>query len=136
MMQFMLSGFTQDGEFRVFSFEGVGPDRARSPFTVRINLGLSRRYGIRIQELPLLCRGVLERGGEAPASAAMTFTERDMDQYAKDSAARAAAAPKRTAPRRPSSSNLGSAWRTPGAAVNVFTRPPEEHNDADGKGEE
>jgi hypothetical protein len=137
MMQFVLTGFTQDGEYRVFSFDGIGPDRVRSAFTVRIDLGLSRRYGIRFQELPLLCRGVLDRGGEASPSRAMTFTERDMDQHAKDSAARAAATQKRTFPRRPSGSNQGAAWRTSQAGVaNGSTPASEQRKDNGGKGGE
>lgn len=57
-MQYILSGFTQDMGFRVFRFEGVAVDRprTRTVFTVRADLALIRRYGIQIQELPLLCR--------------------------------------------------------------------------------
>ena len=30
-MQFILTGFTQDHEFRVFAFEGIAADRVRTP---------------------------------------------------------------------------------------------------------
>jgi hypothetical protein len=60
-MQFVLVGFTQDAGFRVFAFEGIGVDRMRTKFTVRADLALIRGYEIRVQELPLLCRGLLER---------------------------------------------------------------------------
>ena len=60
-MQFVLVGFTQDAGFRVFAFEGIGEDRTRTKFTVRADLALIRAYEIRVQELPLLCRGLLER---------------------------------------------------------------------------
>ena len=60
-MQFVLTGFTQDLGFRVFAFEGIGADRIRTKFTVKAELALIRNYGIRIQELPLLCRGLLDR---------------------------------------------------------------------------
>ncbi len=66
-MQFVLSGFTQEMGFRVFRFEGVAADRprTRTVFTVRAERALIRRYGIQIQELPLLCRGLLDGlGGE------------------------------------------------------------------------
>ena len=64
-MQFVMTGFTQDIGFRVFAFEGIAGDGTRTPFTVRLDLALSRKYGIRIQELPLLCLGHLERRDEA-----------------------------------------------------------------------
>ena len=78
-MQFILTGFTQDREFRVFAFEGIDADRVRTPFTVRADLALSRTYGIRLQELPLMCRAILEaprgRSGRRDAQNALTFTE-------------------------------------------------------------
>ena len=60
-MQYILTGFTHDMGFRVFAFEGVGEDRVRTEYRVKADLALIRRYGIRVQELPLLCRAVLER---------------------------------------------------------------------------
>lgn len=51
-MQFILTGFTPDTGFRVFAFQGIGTDRTRTDFTVRTDLSLIRRYGIRMQELP------------------------------------------------------------------------------------
>ena len=85
-MQFIFTGFTQDMGFRVFAFEGVGPDRIRTNHTVRADLALLLRYGIRMQELPLLCRRLLERridNGEERG--AVTFTEDEMRLYVKDS---------------------------------------------------
>lgn len=112
-MQFILTGFTQEMAFRVFAFEGVNADRTRTKYTVRADLGLVRRYGIRVQELPLLCRAVLEKCGEAEEKRAWTFTEGEMQLLARDSAlAREIAAMKK--PRKtPPGGNMGSAWRTP-----------------------
>jgi len=59
-MQFLLTGFREDLGFRVFAFQGVAADNTRSAFWVRADIALIRRYGIRVQELPLLCRGLLE----------------------------------------------------------------------------
>ena len=113
-MQFVLTGVTHDLGFRVFAFERIGDDRVRTRFTVKADLNLTRRYGIRLQELPLMCLGILERRNDEEASRAVTFTEEAMCVYAKDSAAaRDAAAQKRKAPRRPSSENTGAAWRVP-----------------------
>lgn len=83
-MQFTLVGFKQDEGFRVFTFEGIAEDRTRTTFTVRTDLALIRGYGIRVQELPLLCRGLLERmtstaidvAGQEPGSEERTFSER------------------------------------------------------------
>jgi hypothetical protein len=119
-MQFILTGFTQDREFRVFAFEGIAADRVRTPFTVRADLALSRIYGIRLQELPLMCRGILERREESPEEGdplnALTFTEEAMRLHASNCiAARALAAQKKKAPRRPASEANGAAWRSPQA---------------------
>jgi len=118
-MQFILTGFTQDTGFRVFAFEGVVVGQIRTVFTVRADLALSRRYGIAMQELPLLCRSLLDRqdeGGENDSLAqhALTFSEEEMRAWAdKRAADRALAALKKKAPRRPVVENAGAAWRGP-----------------------
>jgi len=113
-MQFILTGFTQEMGFRVFAFEGIGDDRLRTKFTVRADLALIRRYGIRIQELPLMCRGLLDRRTDGQDQRTLIFTEDEMSTWAKNSlAARDAAAAKRKPPRRPPSENIGAAWRAP-----------------------
>jgi len=113
-MQFTLTGFAQESGFRVFTFERIAEDHSRTKCTVKADLALVRKFMIPIQELPLLCRSVLERlhnGAEVPA---LTFTEEDMSRYATDrSASRVAAAARRKPPRRPPSANQGNAWRVP-----------------------
>lgn len=101
-MQFILTGFTQDNEFRVFAFEGIAPNRVRIPFTVRADLALSRRHGIRQQELPLMCRAVLEGREEGDSKKALTFGEEAMHLHEMNCmAARALAAQKKKAYRKP-----------------------------------
>lgn len=112
-MQYILTGFTHDMGFRVFAFEGIGEDRERTKYQVRADLALTHRYGIRQQELPLLCRGVLERRNEDENQQTFTYTETDMRSNAELCALRAADVPKRKAPRRPVSENVGAAWRGP-----------------------
>ena len=76
-MQYILTGFTHDMGFRVFAFEGIGEDRVRTEYKVRADLALIHRYGIRVQELPLLCRGILEaaeRGRGAQTSRTRKLT--------------------------------------------------------------
>ena len=109
-MQFILTGFTQDLAFRVFAFERMGLDKVRTKYVVRADLALVRRYGIQMQELPLLCRILLDRNDDGEET--LTFTEDDMCLHAKGrAAAKDAAAQKRKAPRRPASANVGAAWR-------------------------
>ena len=110
-MQFVLTGFTHDMGFRVFAFERMGENRVRTQCTVRINLVLIRRYGIQIQELPLLCRGLLDRREEGSEVLSLTFTEEEMRVCADERAAvRAAAAAKRK-PQKPADENTVAPWR-------------------------
>jgi len=113
-MQFVLTGFTQDKGFRVFAFEGIGTGQLRVAFTVRADLDLTRRYGIRLQDLPLICREVLEHRTEGEQQRALTFTEDAMRIRANSiAAARDEAAQHRKPARRPSPTN-GSAWGSQG----------------------
>jgi hypothetical protein len=113
-MQFVITGFTQELGCRVFAFEGIAVDRMRTSFTVRADLALIRRYGIRIQELPLLCRNVLERRDEASETQTFIFTEEEMrDCATARAAAKDEAAQRKRPPRRHSTEGLGAAWRAP-----------------------
>src|SRR5450631_3124253 len=111
-MSFILTGFRQDMEFRVFAFERRETTRSRMAFTVKADLSLIRRYDIRVQELPLLCRSLLERQEAVESfraetvsdveTRALTFTEDEMRTCANDrAAAKTEAARKRKPPRRP-----------------------------------
>lgn len=107
-MEYIITGFTHDMGFRVFAFEGIGEDRVRTAYRVRADLALIHRYGIRVQDLPLLCRGVLERRNPDEKQRTFTYTESDMRLNAE--LARSEPPIKRKAPRRPSE-NVGAAWR-------------------------
>ncbi len=110
-MQFVLRGFSHAMGCRVFAFEGIAADRKRAMFTVRADLALTRRYGIHLQELPLLCRAVLEQCHEGREDRAFLYSEESMRLHAEDVAARAEAARQRRAPRRVSGEHVGAAWR-------------------------
>ena len=86
-MRYTLVGFTHQLGFRVFAFEGVGEDRVRTMYSVSADLSLIRKYGIRMQELPLLCRGILDRRGISDEQSSFTYTEDDMHQRALFNAA-------------------------------------------------
>src|SRR5689334_684016 len=76
--EFVFIGFRQDGAFRVFGFRVTAADRSQTVYAVRTDLALAQKYGIRLQELPLLCREVLEHVDEAEQRRAFTYTEQDM----------------------------------------------------------
>jgi hypothetical protein len=101
-VQFSLIGFRQDTGFRVFTFESTAADHTRTAYTVRADLALTRKHGIRVQELPLLCRGLLERAGEGEQKYTATFTEEEMRLHSHTcTEARDAAIRRRKSLRRP-----------------------------------
>ncbi len=108
-MEFLLTGFTSEKDCRVYAFECMNVDRSWSKCSVRADLSLARKYGIPMQELPLLCRGLLDRRDLSTAE--LIFTEDDIRTLASDRAAARAAIPKRKAPVRPAGEQLGAAWR-------------------------
>ena len=112
-MQFILKDFSEVRGFRVFAFEGVAPDRSRTAFTVKTDLAMTRRFRIGLQELPLLCREVLERRSEDDGVRAYTFGEEDMTAHADRAAARHEAAKRKRPPKPPTTEKAGSAWRAP-----------------------
>lgn len=113
-LQFILTGFTEELGFRIFAFERLGEDRVRTRCTVKADLLLIRRYGIRLQELPLMCRGLLERGDDVSETPAVTFSEDQMRACADErAAAKDSAAHKRKPPKKPAGDTPGAGWRSP-----------------------
>ena len=111
-MQFILTGFTPDAGGRVFAFQGIAADQKRTEYTVTADLSVIRLYGILVQELPLLCRALLESRHEAGLDdRALVLTEADMRVQADNrSAIRAEVDRKKslrkTPPRRPGTSTM------------------------------
>lgn len=111
---FVLSGFSQAVGQRVFAFEGVCSDGSRDRFTVSADLSLSRRYGIRLQELPLLCRAVLDRCHDGGERREYSYTEEQMQIFADGALARESSAKSKKPPRRPGTDQAGT---SPSAAT-------------------
>jgi len=112
-MEFVLTGFRQDNNVRRYTFQGISDDRKRSEFTVGVDLALIRKHRIPMQELPLLCRGLLQVQPLEEAAGPLMFTEKDMLGYANDrAAAQEVADQKRRAHRMAASAKVGQAWRT------------------------
>lgn len=114
-MQYTLTGFQEIQGFRVFSFEGslTGREKERETYVVRVDLALSRTHGIQLQELPLLCRAVLDQLPEGETRRTFTYSEDEMGVHSTAAAARRLADQRRRNPRRPQPETLGQAWRTP-----------------------
>ena len=66
----------------MFTFERIAEDQTRTRFAVKTDLALTRRYDIRLQELPLLCREILERCDEDEKARTFTYTEAEMVLHA------------------------------------------------------
>ena len=77
-MQFSLTGFSQSANVRCYTFQSVAADQPRQDVTVEVDLSLVRQYGISLQELPLLCRSLLEEQFAAGKIDSLTFSEREM----------------------------------------------------------
>ncbi|SRR5579871_603182 len=111
--QYILTGFSQTAGIRIYAFEGIGEGR-RMDYTVEVDLALIPGYGIRIQELPLLCRDLLQQRVEPDESSAFKFTEQEMRSHAeKLSIAREEAEQRKKPARHPTNTNAGAGWRAP-----------------------
>jgi hypothetical protein len=80
--QFFLTGFTQAAGIRIYAFDGR-IDAKRIDYTVKVDLALIPTYGIRIQDLPLLCRELLQQRAEPDEISAVVFTEQRMRSHAE-----------------------------------------------------
>lgn len=129
-MEFVLTGFRQESNIRRYAFDAISTTHVRTHVTVGADLALARKYRIPLQELPLLCRRLLESMAEAPKiellkanspkngglgnTEKLMYTEKEMLGYAKDRAvAENLAEQKRRAHRVPVSRRPGT---RPGAS--------------------
>jgi len=74
-MDFVLTGFRQEANIRRFAFQRVAGDHSRTEFTVSADMSLLVKHKIPLQELPLLCRALLEDQQQTGPAKAVTFTE-------------------------------------------------------------
>jgi hypothetical protein len=80
-MAYRLTGIANENALRMFTFEAAGGEPAVATIVVAVDLNLARRYLIALQDLPLLCLGLLERS-PSPEKA-MVFAEAEMIDYAR-----------------------------------------------------
>jgi hypothetical protein len=111
-MEFTLTGFRQDLNVRRYVFQGVASDRSKTVFTVGADITLASKHSIPLQELPLLCRQLLE-SLEGIDDTRLTFTEEHMLGYVmRRTASKEAADSKRKVHKRPPrTAAVGQAWR-------------------------
>ncbi len=110
--QFLLNGFTQAAGIRIYTFE-ARVDTRRIDYTVEVDLALIHGYGIQIQDLPLLCRDLLQQGTEPDEISAFVFTEQRMRSHAERIAiAREEADRRKKRPKNlPSAPEVETGWR-------------------------
>jgi len=80
--QFLLTGFTQAAGIRIYAFEGRSGAR-HVDYTVEVDLALIPGFGIRIQDLPLLCRELLQQRAQPDEISSVVFTEQRMRSHAE-----------------------------------------------------
>src|SRR5690348_13271540 len=111
--QFLFTGFTQAAGIRTYAFEGR-IDAGRIDYTVEVDLALIPGYGIRIQDLPLLCRELLQQRAHPDEISSVVFTEQGMRSHAEKLAvARAEAEQRKKQPRQLASVDADAGWRPP-----------------------
>ena len=109
--QFLLTGYTQAAAIRIYAFDRR-IDARRTPYTVEVDLALIPAYGIQIQELPLLCRELLQ--AQLDEICAVVFTEQRMRGHAEKLAvAREQAEEKKKQRKHLASAGAENDWRPP-----------------------
>jgi len=110
-MEIQFSGFTHSGAFREFAFDCVSEDRSKTRISVIADLELSRKYRIAVQELPLLCRRLVEDVADSAEPCTLTFSEAEMLVLSKKRSAQAEQIVHKKAQRRPKPP--ASNWQLP-----------------------
>lgn len=108
MRNYVFTGFKQADTVRHLAFDCVDDDRSKSSVIVHADVTLARKHAILIQDLPLLCRRLLETAeGATPVS--MTFTEANM--VAAEMAGTKPVVYRKPQKRVTGPNRIGQAWR-------------------------
>ena len=96
-MDYVLMTFRQRNNVRQYAFQGTTVDKQRVEFIVDVDLALVLKHGIPMQEIPLLCRRLLEEKPVSEQARKVNFTQAQMQDYAarRDAAKKEAAARRR-----------------------------------------
>lgn len=82
-MDYVLMDFQQRANVRHYSFRGTTEDNQRFDFVVNVDLDIVLKHRIPIQEIPLLCRRLLEQEPVSAQSRKLTFSEEHMQAHVK-----------------------------------------------------
>ena len=82
-MDYVLMDFQQEANVRHYAFQGTTEDDQRFNFVVNVDLDIVFKHRIPIQEIPLLCRRLLEQEPVSEQSRKLTFTEEHMRAHVK-----------------------------------------------------
>lgn len=96
-MAFILLGFSQEDTVRHFAFERIGADGTRGQFKVDADLRMVKEFNIKVQELPLICRRMLESQPVEMEAQDLTLTEDNMRLFAEPIVVAAKRGPKKVA---------------------------------------
>jgi hypothetical protein len=107
-VQYQFAGFQDAAGVRQFAFDRIADDRSRTRVVVTADMTLARKYDIRMQELPLLCRRLLDEPGAEQAGRPICLTEEHMAAIRATAQAVADRKPRKPPPVSP---NTGRAWR-------------------------
>lgn len=77
-VEYIFKGFRDDNDIRRFTFECVREDRSATQITVDADMSLARKHEILMQELPLLCRTVIEKAPDTGEPQSLTLNETHM----------------------------------------------------------
>lgn len=109
-MAFVLKGIANERAARRFTFEVTEKGSVQASIVVAVDVDLARRFGIPLQELPLLCLHLLERSPSPEKT--LIFTEAEMVNYAKlRDDAKSSHERKQRLRKKRTSALVGQAWR-------------------------
>jgi len=107
---FVLTGFRQYRSVRHYAFDYVSGKDKREACVVCADLNLLQKHKIPLQEVPLLCRRLLETA-DVGARERLEFSETDMLSYNANRSAQQKVNAKKKKHRVPVSPRVGLAWR-------------------------
>ncbi len=77
-VQILFTGFRDAAGIRRFEFDLIGNDHSHTECVVTADTTLARKYDIHLQELPLLCRRLLDESGAEQPGQPISLTEQHM----------------------------------------------------------
>lgn len=112
-MDYVFIGFRQTDGVRHYGFQGVAAGQPRTRVIIDADVNLLRKHSIALQDVPLMCRRLLE-SSDGSGDRRLLFTEEQMCRHADQQAAiKEAAATKRRQHRPPVTHLSAHLWRGP-----------------------